>query len=138
MIVKTPFSKTRSVRNHIYDIPNDAKSFSAYLLLHNKLVKLDEDRYWKTSIVKWYKFRQAFLKEALEKYGKLSCSYCPRTDLVIGKTDEKPNIKNNSLPNLATIDHIYPLSLGGAKFDKNNCTVSCRRCNGTKGSTIIT
>lgn len=137
MLVKTYFSKTRSINNHIIDIPNDAKSYSAAILLHNKLIKQDEDRYWKTSIVKWYNFRQAFLKDVLKKFNQLSCAYCPRTDLVIGKTDENPNINNNSLPNLATIDHIYPLSLGGAKYDVNNCTVACRRCNGTKGSTVI-
>ncbi|HUW17299.1 MAG TPA: HNH endonuclease [Actinomycetes bacterium] len=33
-----------------------------------------------------------------------------------------------------TVDHVVPLAAGGAAFDIANCSVLCRSCNSTKGS----
>ena len=118
------------------DIPADAKSFSAYLLLHDKLRRLDPDKNWKLNNNRYFRFRKRFLNDQKDEHGRLTCSYCNRNDLVIGSTGQNSN-KNNRIPNLATIDHIYPLSLGGARFDVNNCAVSCKTCNGKKGSDVL-
>ena len=41
LVIKTQFSNKRSIHNYIMNIPVDAKSFSAHILLHDKLRKLD-------------------------------------------------------------------------------------------------
>jgi len=71
-----------------------------------------------------------------EMNGKLTCVYCLRDDLTAGSHDFKDRDKNNYIRNLATVDHIYPLSLGGPKYDKKNCCVACKRCNETKGNKV--
>lgn len=135
LVIKTPFSNKRSIHNYIMNIPADAKSYSAHLLLHDKLRRLDPEKNWKQVLKKYIKFRFKLLTELTDIHGRLTCTYCGRNDLVIGFP--KINNKNNRIPNLATIDHIYPVSLGGGRLDKTNCTVACKRCNGTKGDTIL-
>ena len=39
----------------------------------------------------------------------------------------------HKLGTLATVDHVMPLSKGGAEFDEANCVVACYRCNQKKG-----
>tara|TARA_R110000824_G_scaffold334168_4_gene520721 strand:+ start:452 stop:826 length:375 start_codon:yes stop_codon:yes gene_type:complete len=80
--------------------------------------------YRSQELSQWFKFKKKLLDQCLEdNNGKLVCAYCGRDDLI----EEIPKIKQPA--NLATIDHIIPLSRGGAKMDKSNCVISCHRCN---------
>ena len=36
-----------------------------------------------------------------------------------------------------TIDHIVPRAKGGARWDADNCTTACRRCNQAKGTMSV-
>jgi 5-methylcytosine-specific restriction endonuclease McrA len=47
-----------------------------------------------------------------------------------------PNLgKNHS--NLATLDHVVPISKGGGITDLNNVVIACWPCNNKKGDNII-
>jgi 5-methylcytosine-specific restriction endonuclease McrA len=134
--VTTPFSRKQSVKNHIYVMPTSDKSRAAYILLFNKLRALDDSEDWASELKKWLVFRKEFLQEELKREGKLRCAYCGRDDLVEGHHEFHKKHLNMKIPNLATVDHIHPLSLGGAKYHKPNCTVACRRCNSKKGNKL--
>lgn len=69
-------------------------------------------------------FRNKFLKSVLEKNGIIKCYYCGK-ELII----EEDYSKHNTTENLATLDHIVPISKGGSKYDPNNINVSCKACN---------
>lgn len=133
--IKTPFSSSRSVHNNIFQDPSTNNCRASYLLLRNKLYEQDEN-HWSIELKKWLKFRNTFLaKQVVDN--KLTCVYCDRDDLVTGYHEfDKINL-NNKIKNLATIDHIYPLSKGGAKYDEANCCCSCKKCNNTKGANIL-
>ncbi len=73
----------------------------------------------------WIKARKAFLKEQLEKHGKLICFYCNRSDL---------KFKSKKRHEQATVDHLVAKSLGGHASDKANFLVCCNSCNHRKGS----
>lgn len=89
-------------------------------------------------LAKYFAFRKEFLTEEKEaNNGVLQCTYCDRDDLVIGNTEMNNSNSNNKIPNLATIDHIHPLSKGGEKYNKENCCVSCKKCNRKKGNKIL-
>lgn len=72
--------------------------------------------------------RKKILREAFERDGRLVCAYCRREDLI----PEMPSGRTRQPGNLATIDHVVPVSKGGAKFDRDNCVVSCYLCNQKK------
>lgn len=38
----------------------------------------------------------------------------------------------------ATVDHIIPVSKGGARFDRRNLRVVCYKCNKEKGNSLLT
>jgi 5-methylcytosine-specific restriction endonuclease McrA len=44
---------------------------------------------------------------------------------------------NNKNSNLATIDHVIPLSKGGNKYDESNLVIACKTCNKKKGSMSV-
>ena len=136
--IRTPFSTKRSVHNHIYVMPTSNKTRSAYVLLYDKLRALDDTEDWATELKKWLVFRKELLQTELDEEGKLRCVYCGREDLVQGFHEFHKKHLNMKISNLATIDHIHPLSMDGAKYNKENCCVSCRRCNSKKGNKIIT
>ena len=69
------------------------------------------------------RFRKKFLKAKSEE-GKQYCHYCG-VELVFGIHP----IVNES----ATIDHVKPLSKGGALKDVDNLVLSCYKCNCDKG-----
>ena len=127
MVVKTYFSQNRSVYNYIIDQPTTSKSFSAHLLLKEKLWKLDPSKNWRLNGNRYNKFRKRFLKKHMNQYGKLTCIYCGRNDLIIGFKKRRP--QRNEIEYIATIDHIYPISKGGDRYDENNCCVACPKCN---------
>ena len=136
-IVITPFSKKHRVQNFIYGVPTSYKTRSAYILLHQKLSALDDSEDWATELKKWLPFRKELLQKELTEKGKLQCVYCGRDDLIEGYHEFEKKHLNMKFPNLATIDHIYPLSLGGNKYDETNCCVACKKCNSKKGNKII-
>lgn len=93
----------------------------AGLVLLNRVYTLLEQR-------QWTKARDSFLKEELEKHGKLICHYCHRDDLIL---------ENGKGGKQATVDHKKPISAGGKEFDKENFAVCCMSCNSKKGSTDL-
>lgn len=107
------------------------KSYASYILLKNRLKNLDDEPTWAIELKKYLKFREEFLNES-KIDGKLICVYCQRDDLVEGHHEFKNKNLNNNIPNLATIDHIIPISKGGSKYDKSNCCISCKKCNQKK------
>jgi len=84
---------------------------------------------------RWLKFRDQYLAQ----FTVLSCHYCnvslksdaPRMPC---KTKDHIFKRNKSIPKneQATIDHVVPLSKGGAEFDPANFVVACHKCNGNK------
>jgi 5-methylcytosine-specific restriction endonuclease McrA len=108
-------------RRHLVKIDNPHIQSVASLILLTREYKHQQ-------LQDWFDFRDKFLSKR-----KLVCTYCKRDDLI----KDQPNHIRKQLPNLATIDHIYPLSEGGAKFDEKNCTVACPKCNRKKGAKIL-
>lgn len=56
------------------------------------------------------------------------CVYC-QSSMVLKFGDAK-----FMPPNLATFDHVVPLSKGGGGASANNLVLACRRCNSHKSS----
>lgn len=77
----------------------------------------------------------AMFGEVLSRRDGKKCHYCGREVL---SSDEIPNFsvlaytKGMYPKNLATVDHVIPLSKGGAN-DLENMVVCCRECNTKKG-----
>ena len=134
--IYTPYSAKRQVQNHIYMIPETNRSRSAYILLYDKRKALDDSEDWATELKRWLLFRKEFLQSEIVD-DKLTCSYCGRDDLIEGYHESHKKHLNHGFANLATVDHIHPLSKNGEKYNRDNCCVSCRRCNSKKGNKII-
>lgn len=83
--------------------------------------------YRKAEMAEWFDFRNELLDEAEKRDGRLACHYCGRDDLI----RELPDYVKKAA-NLATIDHVVPVSKGGKKFEKSNCVVACYGCNQRK------
>ena len=107
-------------------------SRAEYILLRNTL--LQQDELFIKIIGEWQKFREAFLKEILERKGHLQCVYCHRDNLEVGEFDLGYMNKNVYNENLATIDHKLALAKGGDRFDGDNLLVACKHCNTRKGT----
>lgn len=75
------------------------------------------------------RFSREFLKSELKKHGVLTCHYCSKSNLII--EDENMRVPNNIK---ATIDHVIPISKGGAVLDVKNVVVACHKCNCKKGN----
>jgi len=135
--ITTPFSAKHRVVHKIYVEPENYKSRAAYILLYDKLSALDDSPDWASELKLWLLFRKEYLQKVLLNEGKLVCSYCGREDLVEGYHSWRKKHRNMKIPNLATIDHIHPLSKGGEKYDTTNCCVSCRPCNSKKSNKIL-
>ena len=125
------------VHNQIFVMPTSNKSRAAYVLLFDKLRALDDSEDWASELKKWLIFRKDFLQDVLKEFGVLKCKYCGREDLVEGHHEFHKKHLNMKISNLATVDHVHPLSKGGAKYNNDNCTVACRRCNSKKSDKII-
>ncbi len=71
----------------------------------------------------WLKYRKWFMREHLRLHGELRCFYC-----------NKGNLKKQSdfTEELATLDHVKPLSKGGERFHSSNLVVACFSCNNRK------
>jgi 5-methylcytosine-specific restriction endonuclease McrA len=71
----------------------------------------------------WLRYRKWFIREHLRLHGTLTCYYC-----------NKKNLKAQSDfdCDLATLDHVKPLSKGGERFHSSNIVIACHRCNSRK------
>lgn len=98
--------------NVLVDNP-DPKSMAAAVVLRKRLSK--------ETVAEWLRFRDAFLSVR-----SLVCTHCGKTGLL--KESDDPET-------LATIDHVIPLSKGGAQYNEDNCVIACGRCNGNRKNT---
>ena len=73
------------------------------------------------------RLRFKYIKRRRPADGDYTCDYCG-VSLVQGV---HPPIDNS-----LTVDHIVPVSKGGALKDFNNMCICCWTCNNNKGSTI--
>jgi hypothetical protein len=141
MKVINNYSNSGRTNQSIVVIPErpSIKSRASYELLKNKLISLDDEYFLNDcgELHKWLKFREEYLLEQKKIKGNLVCKYCGKKHLEIGGRSAEDLIKNNKNKNLATIDHVYPLSKGGKKYDWKNMVVSCKRCNRNKGDKIL-
>jgi 5-methylcytosine-specific restriction endonuclease McrA len=103
----------------LIEVPH-IQSLGALVLL-TKRYRMDE-------IQLWLDFRDEFLSSR-----PLVCHYCKRDDLI----KDQPEGVVRHVSNLATIDHVYPVSKGGPRYDPSNCVVSCLKCNADKADTIL-
>jgi len=69
---------------------------------------------------------EAFLSQQRTEKGALHCHFC-RKEVVIHHWSA-----NYNGPDLATVDHVIPLSRGGSDHP-SNMVVACRPCNLKKG-----
>ena len=93
------------------------QSYASYILL-KKDYSLFEMRVW-------LKFRKHVLKSR-----ELTCVYCGKKNLKMSTP------RGRELGSLATLDHVMPISKGGAKYDPKNLVVACHTCNNRKGDKI--
>lgn len=91
--------------------------------------------------IAWLKFRDEFIAGM---NGPLTCLYCQRalfSDAPRMPCKPKDHVfrRKKHIPrqDIATIDHVIPLSKGGERFDPNNLVVACHSCNSKKGDTIL-
>lgn len=77
----------------------------------------------------WLRFRWELLNRWLGERGVLSCSYCGKGPLLIEADNKNPFV--------ATLDHVMPVSKGGAVWDEKNLVVACHRCNQKKKDKIL-
>lgn len=121
-IISEKISKSKSLHIGIFG----STPYGDYLLLKEEYKKQDED------IIKsswWYivNYHETYLRKIKKKHKHLTCVYCGKSNLIV---DSKQNFT------LATVDHFYPSSKGGDRFDTDNFVVSCWKCNMRKGDKI--
>lgn len=95
------------------------QSLAALVLLTKKLAPRP------ISYKTWLKYRKHLLKKMQREVGVLRCFYCHKGPLKAHTDDDNE---------LATLDHVKPLSKGGERFHSSNIVVACYRCNSRKGS----
>lgn len=71
----------------------------------------------------WLKYRKWYLREHERKHGGFYCHYCNKGPL------KKQSDFNDDI---ATLDHVHPVSKGGDKFMSYNIVVACFSCNNRK------
>lgn len=119
----------------VHDILHDVtspKAHAALIALNNQLKIQDIDYIEHLSlrqklidgVLNKTKIKSEFLKGK-----KLICSICKR-DLITTITPKSKTVPDN----LATIDHITPLSAGGLRYSFRNMLILCHKCNNDKGS----
>ena len=84
--------------------------------------------YGDMELKQWLSYRNQILDEQIASEGTPVCVYCGMRDLL---KDPIPGVRRYPA-NLATIDHVMPVSKGGGKFDRDNCVVACYSCNQKK------
>lgn len=120
-------SKKFRYAHQLYVDEPHIKSYAAYLLLANDLLLQDEDYLnaeWRIRV----EFSRTYLRSVLERQGDLCCHYCNKSGLIIEEEGMRVSHKSK-----ATIDHIIPVSKGGAQYEFDNLVVACGKCNTRKG-----
>jgi 5-methylcytosine-specific restriction endonuclease McrA len=102
----------------VFVIDPHITSRASYLLL--------KSHFTEQILAEWESFRNEIFDEFESIHHTLFCCYCKTPNLVreINDPCDKEQLKT-----LATIEHIIPLSQGGHKYEKSNCTVACFPCN---------
>jgi hypothetical protein len=93
------------------------KSLAALVLLTKKLSPRE------TGYKEWLRYRKWYIREHLRKHKTLMCHYCG-----VGPLKKQSDFDHD----LATLDHVHPLSKGGSKFLSANIVIACYRCNSRK------
>ena len=122
--------------NHlIYTDEVSIKAQSSLILLNDYFSVRDVDFLNETIRLQEYLNRRTiFLIKTKRREGDLVCHYCGKTHLEIGYRHYTLSNLNNRNKKLATIDHVVPISSGIDELDETNWVVSCKKCNGRKGS----
>lgn len=117
-------------RHQIYIDDPHVQSFTAYVLLKDKLLLQDID-FQLAQKADWERveFSRAYLKKRLAQDGELICAYCGKRHLQI----EDRGMRVDDIIK-ATVDHIVPISKGGSPELETNIVVACYRCNNKKGN----
>ncbi len=112
------------------------KSLVSKTLLTNYYKALDAD-YIKNDIIRtqiinnevlFSALRLEFFQKVKSQFGSLKCQICNNTDLV------ETILHKRKIPhNLATIEHVIPLSKGGLKYVEANFICTCIKCNNKRG-----
>ena len=95
-------------------------SLAARVLLATRLRRQELDE--------WFGFRAKFLRRKKDECGDLRCHYCGKSGLV----EDAAHAPTLGSAFLATIDHVVPLSRGGAVRAETNLVVACYPCNQRK------
>lgn len=142
VITKYKSNSGQTILKHI--IFNDdivsPKSYASLLLLNEALRELDVD-YIKSKwdLEEYLSKRHSYLERTKKEKGDLVCHYCGKEHLDIGYRDANFAYLNNKNKNLATIDHIIPVSSCLINpLDEDNWVVACKRCNSKKGNMSYT
>jgi 5-methylcytosine-specific restriction endonuclease McrA len=93
------------------------QSLAALVLLTKKLAPRP------ISYKTWLRYRKWFLRQHLKKHKTLMCFYCG-----CGPLKSQSDVDKD----LATLDHVKPLSKGGERFHSSNLVVACYTCNSRK------
>jgi 5-methylcytosine-specific restriction endonuclease McrA len=93
------------------------KSLAALVLLTKKLAPRP------LGYKEWLRYRKWYLREHWRKHRDFRCAYCGKSGLK--KTTDYDD-------QLATLDHVKPLSKGGERFHSSNLVVACYSCNSKK------
>jgi 5-methylcytosine-specific restriction endonuclease McrA len=125
---KSSSGKTVHLIYHEIDNP---KSWAAGLLLNNFYWNQDPDNP-RHKYEARINFSRTFLTMWKEKHGSIKCSYCSKDNLEI-------EYEGMQIPHhiMATIDHVHPISKGGAIFDTKNVVPCCYKCNQKKGNKLL-
>jgi 5-methylcytosine-specific restriction endonuclease McrA len=75
-------------------------------------------------------FRRGVFKKERVRAGALICHHCKGGPLQTGKSSCYQHMR-------ATVDHVVPISKGGARFDEMNVVIACAACNSERGNTDI-
>lgn len=92
------------------------QSYAALVLL-NKEYRMSQAN-------EWLEFRKVFLS----RFDVLTCKYCGKSNL---------EAETDCLSQLATLDHVIPLSKGGPRYDEQNLVVACFKCNSKKADKLF-
>lgn len=95
----------------------DLQSLAALVLLTKQLAPK------RTGYRVWLKYRRWYIREHLRRHKCLMCHYCRKGPLRKQSDDEN---------NLATLDHVKPISKGGDRFHSSNIVIACFSCNSRK------
>lgn len=97
------------------------QSPASLMLLNRELSQQDETIF---NYQTWLEFRDKYFADIMERDFCIRCAYCCK--------DLKPDSKDNK--EVATIDHVIPVSKGGDIFNLDNLVSACYTCNQRKGN----